>query len=89
MFALMAFIPILFCVVAMAAFNISAKLALPISWGIACILGYVFWKMELISIVAYSLAGLLNSLDVLIIIFGAVSVYLQICIANFRTAFTI
>ncbi len=74
MLALMAFIPILFCVVAMAAFNISAKLALPISWGIACILGYVFWKMELISIVAYSLAGLLNSLDVLIIIFGAVLV---------------
>lgn len=74
MFALLAFIPILFCVVAMSAFNMPAKIALPISWALACVFGFVFWKMNLISIMAYSLAGLLNSLDVLIIVFGAILV---------------
>lgn len=74
MLALLAFIPILFCVIAMAAFNMSAKWALPISWALACILGLIFWKMEFISVIAYSLAGLFNSLDVMIIVFGAILV---------------
>ena len=74
MFALLAFIPILFCVIAMSVLNLSAKVALPISWAMACIFGFVFWKMNLISILAYSIAGVLNSLDVLIIVFGAVLV---------------
>ena len=74
MFALLAFIPILFCVIAMSVLNLSAKVALPISWAMACIFGFVFWKMNLISILAYSIAGILNSLDVLIIVFGAVLV---------------
>ncbi len=74
MYALLAFLPILFCVVAMAAFNAPAKYAMPVSWLMSAILGVIFWKMDLLTIAAYSLSGLLNSIDVLIIIFGAILV---------------
>ena len=74
MYALLAFLPILFCVVAMAVFNTPAKYAMPISWLMAAVLGFFFWKMELLTIVAYSLYGLISSLDVLIIILGAIVV---------------
>lgn len=72
--ALLAFIPILFCVVAMAAFNLPAKYAMPISWVMVVILGYFFWDMELLTLTAYSISGLLSSIEVLIIIFGAILV---------------
>lgn len=72
--ALLAVIPILFCVVAMAAFNMSAKVAMPISWAMVVVIGYFFWDMELITLGAYSLSGLLSSIEVLIIIFGAILV---------------
>lgn len=74
MFALLAFLPILLCVIVMAAFNCPAKYTLPGTWLLACIFGFFFWKMDLMTTVAYSLSGLLNSLDVLIIIFGAILV---------------
>ena len=74
MYALLAFIPILFCVLVMAVFNWPAKIALPVSWLIACVFGFFFWKMNIITLIAYSLSGLLNSLDVLIIVFGAILV---------------
>lgn len=74
MFALLAFLPIMFCVIVMAAFNWPAKAALPISWAIACVFGFLFWKMDIISLIAYSISGLLNSLDVLIIVIGAILV---------------
>ena len=72
--ALIAFVPIVFCVVVMAAFNWPAKYALPVSWLLACIFGFIFWDMDLLSLTAYSISGLLNSIDVLIIITGAILV---------------
>ena len=74
MFALLAFLPILFCVIAMAMFNVPAKYAMPVSWLMSAILGFLFWEMDLLTIAAYSLFGLLNSIDVLIIILGAIVV---------------
>ncbi len=74
MYALLGFLPILFCVVAMAVFNMSAKYALPIAWLAASIFAIAFWKMDILNVVAYSVFGLLNSIDVLIIIFGAILV---------------
>ena len=74
MFALLAFLPILFCVIAMAMFNVPAKYAMPVSWLMSAILGFFFWEMDLLTIAAYSLFGLLNSIDVLIIILGAIVV---------------
>lgn len=72
--ALFAFIPILFCVIAMAAFNLSAKIAMPITWLITAILGLLVWKMEILTVAAYSISGLFNSVEVLIVIFGAILV---------------
>lgn len=74
MYALLAFIPILFCVVVMAAFNWPAKIAMPISWLITAVLGFFAWNMDLLSLFAYSISGLFNSIEVLIIIFGAILV---------------
>lgn len=74
MYALLAFIPIVFCVVVMAAFNWPAKLAMPISWAITLVLGLLAWQMDILSVIAYSIAGLFSSIEVLIIIFGAILV---------------
>ena len=74
MYALLAFTPILFCVVVMAAFNWPAKIAMPISWLITVILGFLAWNMDILSLIAYSVAGLFSSVEVLIIIFGAILV---------------
>ncbi len=74
MYALLAFIPIVFCVVVMAALNWPAKIAMPISWLITAVLGFFVWKLELLSLLAYSVSGLFSSVEVLIIIFGAILV---------------
>ncbi len=71
---LLAFLPILVSLVLMMAFNIPAKISLPISWLLACVFGLIFWKMDWLSVFAYSISGVLNSLDVLITITGAIIV---------------
>ena len=74
MYALLAFIPILFCVVVMAVFNWPAKYAMPVTWLMVVILGLTAWGMDFLSVAAYSIAGLFSSIEVLIIIFGAILV---------------
>ena len=74
MYALLAFIPIVFCVVVMAAFNWPAKIAMPITWLITAILGFFAWGMDLLQVGTYSVAGFFSSIEVLIIIFGAILV---------------
>ena len=74
LYALLAFIPIVFCVVVMAALNWPAKIAMPLSWLITAVLGFFVWKLEVLSLIAYTVAGLFNSIEVLIIIFGAILV---------------
>ena len=74
MYALLAFIPIVFCVVVMAVFNWPAKFAMPISWLITAVLGFFVWNMDVLKLTAFSIAGLFNSIEVLIIIFGAILV---------------
>ena len=72
--SILAFLPILVCLVLMMVFNIPAKISLPIAFALACIFGLIFWKMKFISVIAYSLSGILNSIDVLITIVGAIIV---------------
>lgn len=74
MLAILAFLPILATLVLMLAFNWPAKWCLMISWAMASILGIFVWGIDLSAIGAVSFYGLLSSLDVLIIIFGAVLV---------------
>ncbi len=56
----------------MAVFNLPAKYAMPAGWLMSAVLGVFFWRMEVVTVLAYSIYGVLNSLDVLIIIFGAI-----------------
>ena len=58
----------------MAALNWPAKIAMPISWLITAVLGFFVWNMDLLQLGAYTVAGLFNSIEVLIIIFGAILV---------------
>ncbi len=74
MLAIVAFLPILATLILMTACNWPAKRCLLISWLMACVLGFFLWDIDLKAIAATSLYGVLKSLDVLIIVFGAVLV---------------
>lgn len=70
--ALLAFLPILVTIVLMAGFNWGAKKALPLSWLLAVLIALIYWKIDILSITAYSFFGVLKAMDILIIIFGAI-----------------
>ncbi|MBQ2862652.1 MAG: L-lactate permease, partial [Clostridia bacterium] len=72
--ALLAFLPILVTIVLMTVFNWPAKKALPLSWALCVIIGVSVWKMDIITVVAQTIAGFLNSLDATLVIFGAILV---------------
>lgn len=72
MYALIAFIPIIFTVIVMAGFNWPAKRALPLAWLITALLSLAVWKMDILTVGAYTVSGFLNSLDTLAVIFGAI-----------------
>ena len=72
MYALIAFLPILATIVLMAWFNVPAKKSLPLGLLMTQIIALTIWQMDIRSVGAYSLFGVLKALDVLIIIFGAI-----------------
>ncbi len=74
MLALLAFMPILATLILMIVFNWSAKICLAISWALAIVFGIIFFKIDPFALLASSLYGMLSSIDVLIIIIGAILV---------------
>ena len=74
MLAILAFIPILLTLVLMMVFNWPAKKCLILSWILAVIFALLFWKIDIMALLASSLFGVLSSFDVLIIISGAILV---------------
>lgn len=72
MYALIAFIPIIITVVLMVAFNWPAKRALPLAWILALIFAVALWRMSIKHAIGYTLVGFLESVSVLVIIFGAI-----------------
>lgn len=72
--AIVAFLPIVATLVLMMVFNWPAKRCLIISWAMACALAFFLWGIDAAALAASSLYGVLSSLDVLIIITGAVLV---------------
>jgi len=68
----LAFSPIILIVILMVFLNIKAKVALPISWVVTFIIAVTFWGIGLEKVIAFSFYGLLKSLDILIILFGAI-----------------
>ncbi len=74
MLAILAFLPILLTLVLMLVFDLHAKWSLLISFCVAFVLSLSFWKINVIELLAGSVFGMLNSMDVLIIISGAILV---------------
>lgn len=72
MLAVLAFLPILTTLILMMVFNWPAKRCLLISWIMAAAFGLVFWKIDAMALLAGSVYGMLSSVDVLIIIVGAI-----------------
>lgn len=70
--AIIAAVPILFTIVVMAAFNWPAKRALPIAWVIAAATALFVWQVDIVVVLADTIYGALSSLNVLIIILGAI-----------------
>ena len=63
---------VLLFAVLMMGLNRPAKEALPIAWGLAGIIGILAWKMDIRTVAATTLYGFLSSIEVLLVIFGAI-----------------
>lgn len=72
MYSLIAAVPILACVVMMVFFNQPATRSLITAWLLACVVGILVWGMSLQGAIAQTLAGFLNALSTIFIIFGAI-----------------
>ncbi len=72
MYAILAFIPIAVVLILMVALNCPAKKAIPVGWLLCCILAFFIWKINIGFIVKQTTVGFLESLTVLLVIFGAV-----------------
>jgi len=68
----LAVLPILLALGLMAIFRLSASRALLIAFASVVIIALFYWKMDITVLAAYSLLGVLKSLDILFIIFGAI-----------------
>ena len=70
--AFVAFIPILSAGILLVGLRIQAKFVMPIVFVITCLIGHLLWGMSLQRIFASSLQGLVITLGILWIIFGAI-----------------
>jgi len=71
-YALIAAVPILLTIVLMIGFNWGAKKALPLAWLLAALIALFVWKQNFVAVAAFSIQGALDSIGVLVIIFGAI-----------------
>ncbi|MBE6718971.1 MAG: L-lactate permease [Ruminococcaceae bacterium] len=74
MLALLAFLPILATLILMMVFNWPAKWCLLISLVMAVLFGFFFFDIGAIALLASTLYGMLSSIEVLVIILGAILV---------------
>ncbi len=70
--AILAFLPILTTLILMMVFNWPAKYSLLVSWIMAVIFAFFFWDIEIKALLGSSIFGMISSLDVLVIILGAI-----------------
>ena len=72
MHTLSALLPILLALTLMLLFKQPSGRALLASWGLAVVLCFRVWKMDGLHIAAYSALGFLSTIDILLVIFGAI-----------------
>ena len=71
MYAILALLPVFLALVLMLAKMASGK-SLFLSWLLCAVFSFFIWKMDFIHVAAYSLLGVLSSVDIILIIFGAI-----------------
>ena len=71
MLALIALIPILIVGILMIAYNWPSTKAMPLGFVVSLIFAAVFWKMPFQWISAATISGAINTIDILLIVFGA------------------
>jgi len=69
---LLASFPILMVVVAMLAFGLPAKTALPLGWAATLAVAIAYWRQQALTALAWALNGFLESSATLLIVFGAI-----------------
>ena len=72
MYIVCALLPIAAALVLMTLFRISPGKVLPFSMVLAALFGLFLWKMTLLQIVSVSIFGVLKSLDIILIVYGAI-----------------
>ena len=71
-YALLASIPFLTAMILMVGLKFSSGKSLIISLGVTVLLALIVWRMDLPTVFAYFIYGALKSLDLLLIISGAI-----------------
>ena len=74
MLALIAAVPIILTIILTVGLNMAAKKVLPISWLSIVVIALFYWGVDVQHAAAYTVMGFLGSIDVLLIIFGAILV---------------
>lgn len=74
MSTLLSFLPIAFILIAILALNLSSKTAIFIALVMSSLFAVTYWGMPVVDVAAYVVLGFLKSLNILIVIFGALLV---------------
>ena len=82
MLALTAAAAIILTIILTVGFNMPAKKVLPASWLTSVVIALSCWGMDFQHVAAYSVLGFLSSLDVMLIIFGAILLMNTLTIAG-------
>lgn len=69
--ALIAIIPIIVVGIMMVKFDMPSTKAMPVGFVLAAIIAIIFWKMPLDWVTASIIAGAVNTIDILLIVYGA------------------
>lgn len=70
--ALIASLPILLTIFLMAGLMWPAKKAMPVTWALSALLAFFVWRVEKLRVLAASIEGAAEALNILIIVFGAI-----------------
>ena len=74
-YALLAFLPIFLAGLLLVGFRIAAKIAMPLIFLVTCLIAFFFWGVSSSRIFASSIQGLIITVSILWIIFGAILLF--------------
>lgn len=76
--AFLAAIPIVIALVLMAGLRWPATKAMPVAWLAAALAGIVFWELSVGFVAALSIQGVIDAIEILIIVFGAILILMTL-----------